>query len=113
MTEEMWDDYPEWAWDKPSKAVIVNGTSGGCVLYTAGPYLRMEIHEAGIHDIEDLGLDDAPIGISIWEGSLTYDGNGEPVAANGTFREPTEQEWMAIRAHQCPWDDNAWRVKES
>jgi hypothetical protein len=107
------DDYD---WTKPSKAVVVQGTGGGCVLFTAGPHVASMINEAGVSDLDNLGLDDAPDGVSIWEGGIksvhhnTPDANEHEWWLEGAFREPTDEEWESIRKNDCPWDDNEWRA---
>ena len=104
-------------WSKPSKAVIVQGMGGGCVLFTAGPHVDSMINEAGVSDLDNLGLDDAPEGISIWEGGIetvhinTPDANEWDSWLVGKFRDPTSEEWESIRKNECPWDATLW-VKE-
>lgn len=72
------------------------------------------IDEAGVGDLADLGLDDAPEGISVWEGSIrsvhyhTPDMNEHDWWLEGKFREPSNEEWEAIRKNECPWDKAAW-----
>lgn len=113
--DESWDGYPTWAWDKPSRAVIVQGPGkkSGCVLYAAGPHIRMMMEDG--QDLESLGLDDAPEGISIWEG-VTGGGNyshgmGDycDLYLTGKFRDPTQNEWDYIKSKLSPWSDEFWR----
>jgi hypothetical protein len=108
-------------WTIPSKAVIAcDGTGQGCVLYTVGAHVAMDLREIG-RGLDDIGLDDAPAGISIWEGKTTADyylGLGsydsEPATQlEGAFRTPTDEEWVAIRAGRCPWDEAAWLLPEA
>lgn len=93
----------------PSKAVVVNGTHSGCVLFYAGRHITEEIEETGLHTLSDLGLDDAPFGINIWEGVYVWvPGNWEypqdvESRPEGSFRPPTNEEWQAIMANQNPW----------
>lgn len=100
--------------DENSKAVVAcNKEKYGCVLWAVGAYLRIEMEEAGLHDLSDLGLDNAPCGISVWEGKYVAwnpsvwgypdDAGYEP---RGTFRSPTEEEWQEIRAGRCPWKES-------
>ena len=102
-------------WNKPSKAVIASdGHGSGCVVSFAGPHLDSEIDAVG-RKLEDLGLDDCPEGIWVWEGtyrmikheSIEY-GTDYSTEADGKFREPGSQEWSAIRHNMCPWDPNDW-----
>ncbi len=95
----------------PSKAVVAMGETGpGAVLWYVGDDLFNEIDEAGNKTPEDLGLGDAPEGISIWEGVYVwspgtyehpYDGDSYP---SGKFRAPTDDEWAAIRSGKSPWE---------
>jgi len=91
------------------KAVIANGRGYGCVLWFSGDQLYFEIDGMGGH-LSDLALDDAPEGISVWEGRYVWypgsyehptDGWSEPV---GVFRDPTPEEWAQITKNQSPWN---------
>jgi hypothetical protein len=104
-------------WDKNSLAVVANSSAGngGVILWTAGPHLENEIDSIGSVRLDDLGLDDAPEGISIWEGKYIGYKTGNPMdgeewdtEAHGKFRTPTDAEWEAIRADRCPWPDSDW-----
>lgn len=98
--------------EEQSKAVVARDEKGvGCILWWTGEHLRCEI-DAGFYDLSDLGLDDAPHGISIWEGIYVYysgsweneleGGGSDP---KGTFRSPTDDEWGAIKAGRSPWGE--------
>lgn len=117
---DRWDGYPASAWDKDSLAVVAcDGDGQGCVLCAVGPHVRMEIEEAGLTTLSDLGLDDAPKGIAIWVGKYVWFNNSNPFGPDegssseprGAFRPPTEDEWTAIREGRCPWNDDDWRVE--
>jgi hypothetical protein len=106
----------EWK-EIPSRAVIaMSEGEEGCVLWWVGAALSYE-HEAGMKSPSDLGLQEAPTGISIWEGQYRtvqcgnpldgYEYETEPV---GTFRAPTDEEWAAIRAGKAPWNEADWLV---
>lgn len=107
---------PKRNWKKPSKGVIAFSDYHGCVLWTAGPHLDSFITEGGLSFI-DLGLD-PPEGISVWEGVIeterihTQDINEYDSRLVGSFREPTDDEWTAIRRGKCPWDESDWDVSE-
>lgn len=111
---ELWGGYPKDAWEKPSMAVIANRLGHGAVLWTAGPHLRMELEEIGLSELDELGLGDAPFGISIWEGKVVYntfhglDGPQCETETVGTFRRPTPVEWLALVANVCPWSELDW-----
>lgn len=111
---------PDPAWELDSFAVVAcDGEGHGCVLWTAGPYMQSEMDQVGTKVLSDLGLDDAPLGISVWEGKYVWhpgsyeypmDGDSE---ASGKFREPTDAEWAAIREGRCPWNDADWYTAEA
>lgn len=96
---------------QPSKAVVANWDSSrnGIVLwFSVDSLIASEIEQLS-RGLDDLGLDDAPNGISIWEGTYVWfpggyecpqDGTSE---ARGTFRAPTDEEWTAIREGRSPW----------
>lgn len=97
-----------------NKAVIANGAHHtGCVLWWTGTQLHNEIHEAGLSDLSDLGIDDAPHGISVWEGYYSYTHDLSPEGVNeggesiphGEFRAPTAEEWAAIHENRTPWPE--------
>jgi len=109
------DPPPKLDWSKPSLAVVACDANGhGCVLWTAGPHVSSLTDEAGVSDLSDLGLDDAPEGISIWEGIIktvhthTPDANEYDSWLEGSFRKPTIEEWDSIRRGECPWDEAPW-----
>lgn len=111
------DDGEFYGWRMlPSRAVVATSdNAAGAVLWWVGAALYYEIAEAGMKTVDDLGLYDAPAGISIWEGTYRtiqcgnpldgYDYESEPV---GAFRSPTDEEWAAIRAGKAPWDEREW-----
>ena len=89
-----------WTWTKPTPSK-----------WTVEDYFT----DFGRH-IEDLGLDDAPEGISVWEGDLVtteswtdcgkeYDTELEPANREDPFRDLTDAEWAAIRTGQNPWGE--------
>jgi hypothetical protein len=115
---EPWDGYPPGAWKRDSLAVIAcNGRGEGCVLFTAGPHVRLELEEHSMATLSDLGLDDAPGGISVWVGRYVFFNTSHPLGPDegyvseprGSFRAPTDAEWAAIRKGENPWNDADWR----
>lgn len=65
-----WRDITDEEWAAPSLAVVACRGGRGVVLwYGRGPSLAFEIEEGGSLGLDDLGLDDAPDGISIWTGT--------------------------------------------
>lgn len=103
-------------WEKASLGVIVTNGVYGCVLFHVGAHL-CDMIENGSSNLDDLGLDDAPVGITVWEGKIhgsfhdTVDGREYESELVGAFRAPTDVEWAAIREGKCPWDENDWLVK--
>ena len=104
-----------WDWNKKSLAVIASHGGDGAVLWWVGGHLDYEISEGYASSLGDLGLDNAPNGICVWEGVYDYhsdksyyDNDGGYTEANGEFRVPTDEEWEYIRENRCPWDANDW-----
>lgn len=115
--KELFINYPKWSWDKPSKALIVNLDKQhlGHVVCTVGPAVNCEMESVG-NCLEDLPFDTpVPMGLSVWEGFYKYypgppeyptDGDSY---LEGTFCQPTDEEWEFIKRGECPWDDKEWR----
>lgn len=115
-----WPGSPETAadWKLPYKSLAVvacDGRGHGAVLYTVGPAVACEVENIGGR-LDDIGLDDAPGGISVWAGFYRWhpgprecpeDGDSE---LDGDFRDPTEDEWKAIAQQTCPWTIEDWRT---
>lgn len=97
--------------NEQSRAVVASdGDGNGGVIWYFGGGIWHEIREVGLHQLGDLGLDDAPEGISIWEGNFAtvqcgnpLDGYDYETETRGAFRAPTDDEWKAIRAGESPW----------
>lgn len=94
----------------PSRAVVAcDESGGGAVLWYVGADLVVEIEEHGLRQLCDLGLDDAPRGITVWEGRYVCTGRGGSedcdagTQPEGTFRPPTSEEWAAIMQGRTPW----------
>jgi hypothetical protein len=104
----------EWDKAKNSLAIIACDERGnGCVLWHVGFHISNEIQEIGLSSLVDLGLDDAPHRISVWEGKYSYFGDGDDTEARpqGIFRNPTFEEWAATIAGVNPWKEEEWRIK--
>lgn len=116
--DRSWDEYPHWAWKVPSKAIVAARAGRGVLLFYAGPHFRYQVEEEPLECLDDLGLDKAPLGISVWEGvyiteaGATWDGEtSDESMPKGEFRLLTEMEWDAVRKGMNPWDDASWRGK--
>ena len=116
-TDDRWG--PGYDWKKPSRAVCACRNGIGQVLWYVGAHIACEIEE-GCLDWDDLGLDNAPDGISIWEGIYRFipeytkygQSEGGSTTPEGTFRPPTDTEWKAIRENRNPWDKRNWELPE-
>jgi hypothetical protein len=112
---EPWGNYD---FDKPSLVVVASNDETGAVLWGVGGHIRVEMEEAGLTHLDDLGIHPPSAGVWIWEGIYVWspgswespqDGSSEPV---GKWRKPTEAEWIAIQEGKCPWDDNDWKLNK-
>lgn len=112
-------DFDEVEPDRPwtrSRVLVAQGPQRGAILEYEGSGITNEIHEAGLYDLDELGLDDAPEGLSIWEGDYVWeDGwfegyrspeNGE-AHPKGEFRRLTPEEWSTLSANQPLWPSDA------
>lgn len=106
--EPFWSD--QECRDYLSAAVIAVGPDGDSVLlHNFGPAIDWHTGEFS-HSTEELGLDgmEEP-GIWVWVGDMgserheTIDGVDYDHVVIGEWREPTDEEWEAIRAGECPW----------
>lgn len=113
--ERNWNNYD---FSKKSLAVIASNEKGeGVVLWSVGGHIKMEMEECGLRYIQDLGISPPASGIYVWEGKYIWspgsyehpeDGEMNPV---GTFRLPTEEEWVNIKLNECPWNDSEWKLR--
>jgi len=91
---------------KASKAVLAVNEGEGVVLWSVGA-INDEVKGDG-PDADALGLfQNAPKGISIWEGHYVAhdDPFGTYTVPRGHFRAPTQMEWTKIQKGECPWLD--------
>jgi hypothetical protein len=104
------EPYEGYDFSKPSRAVVAAGSLQSALLWHVGGWLAAEVEAVGEH-AEDLGLDDRNVpGVWVWEGkyaALDREGNTQP---EGEWRAPTDDEWAAIRAGLCPWNDEDWKL---
>lgn len=102
----------------PSRAVVAsNGARGtqnrGAVLHWVGGDLAFEVEENGFERLDDLGLADAPAGLSIWEGWYVFfpereDSSVGEVEPRGGFRPLTAEELASVAAGRAPWSEQDW-----
>jgi len=116
--ESQWG--PDFKWELPSRAIVACRNGVGAVLWFVGAHLTYEMQEGPGTDLCDLGLDDAPDGISVWEGTYHYDApayysDGEPgyPEPKGSFRQPTPEEWAKIQQNECPWNEADWKEPDA
>jgi hypothetical protein len=95
----------------PSKALVASDGNGeGFVLQYTGSHITIEICEVGVSrsDLIDLGLDGAPLGLSIWEGNyvhrIAYE-NEVDTYLEGVFRNLTPEEWELLKNKSYLWPD--------
>ncbi len=91
-----------------SIALIASNGSHGCIVVHDGAGIEADIEAIGNNSLDHHGLDDAPDGLSIWEGRLTGGRCGEfgedyETELVGTFRDLTDAEWLLLRETGEPW----------
>lgn len=105
------------AWSKykkemKSRLVVACNGGAGCVLYAIGSCWEAWYEGSGSYRLDDNGLDDAPDGVSIWEGRVQGwgpDRDGEYDAElRGEFRPLTAEEWQLLASGEPPWDGRKW-----
>jgi hypothetical protein len=103
----------EWT---TSRVLIAMGPKSGAVLEYQGSGITIEMEEAGLYGLDDLGLDDAPSGLSIWEGDYVYEPGyvdgyeapGEGMSSpKGRFRQLTPEEWATVSEAKPLWPELA------
>ena len=92
-----------------SCAVVASDGHGNCLLLShLGPAIDWHVDQYG-RDLGDLGLNDAPAGVWVWSGNMgavrvsSIDYEDWDLEVTGEWREPTPEEWEAIKADDCPW----------
>jgi hypothetical protein len=109
------DGFAPWIADKLSRLVVASdGKGNGAAIFAVGAVV-LEIDEIVSPQLMDLGLDDAPAGITIWEGRVAYWESGNPLDGTeynselkGTFRRLTVEELTAVAEGKAPWNKNEW-----
>lgn len=94
-----------------SIALIASNNGKGCILAYHGSGIEADIEAIGIGTLEDHGLDNAPDGLSIWEGKLTGRSWSSPetgfdveTSLDGEFRDLTGEEWQRLQDMHTPWE---------
>lgn len=90
-------------------ALVANHNGHGVVLAAHGMQIEHELSEVG-HALDELGLDAAPNGVSVWVGHFVakttagrIDIDSNYLCAVGAFSPPTEEEWGALQFGMSPW----------
>lgn len=103
----------EYNFDKPSRAVVVQGEQGGAIAWTVGGHVRDQIQSVG-SDLEYLGLEAPGPGVWVWEGLGVWTPGSHECPADGDYdlvgkwRLPYRHEWELLLQGRCPWNDEAW-----
>lgn len=98
----------------PSRALVACMGGTGCVLEYVGDAITWHVQEFS-SQLDELGLDDAPDGLSIWEGSMgsrrvqTQDGDDWDYEVNGEFRDLKPEEWDKLKAGEDLWSEEEKR----
>lgn len=92
-----------------NRAVIASdGAGNGAVLFWEGADFEHEIGSEYFDELSDLGLDDAPHGLRIWEGRYVYTNcsgetdEGYYSVPKGKFRELNDTEWEHMKRGKNP-----------
>lgn len=95
-----------------SVALVANGKLGGCLIdIKPGCVLDIECDEFGSTALDDYGLDDAPEGLSIWEGYDYWTPGGHEfpqdgdIEYRGTFRRLTLDELAKLANGEPLWPE--------
>jgi hypothetical protein len=98
----------------PSRLVVASNNGTGCVLHAVGSCWAAWYEGSGSFALDANCLDNAPDGISIWEGRMHSwgpDRDGEYDAElRGEFRDLTEGEWKLLKKGEAPWDEKEWFI---
>lgn len=87
------------------KALVANHQGTGIVIYVSDSTFS-EALDSVSWKLDDVGLDDAPDGISVWEGvmqTIWVTKEESDFVLKGTFRQPTIEEWNHLASGNNPW----------
>jgi hypothetical protein len=94
-----------------AKAVVAWGIDGVSAFLFVSEWLRDCEVVNGLVPTDFWDMTGMKFGVYVWEGNFgwqaggyeyPHDGEWDPV---GEFRDPTEEEWWAIRRNESPWKD--------
>jgi hypothetical protein len=97
-------------------AVIAADESGSVfIMWHRGAGLDGDIPMVGPH-ADDIGLNvekDIDTGLAVWEGASRWVGSEDAeIVYTGKVREPTDEEWAAIREGRNPWPEEDYENGE-
>ena len=75
------------------------------MLETGGPAVAMALEEWG-RALGEIGLDDAPEGLSVWRGRIVQE--GDDANLDGSFRALEEFERKKLGKDEHLWDEDHW-----
>lgn len=91
-----------------SIALIASVGGDGVILEWHGNDIYWEFEGEGCLRTDFHGMDDAPDGLSIWEGKMCCDqGYEDPVpdcSLEGEYRDLTPEEWKLLQDTGVPWE---------
>jgi len=94
----------------PNAALIANTKNGGVVLHARpGCTLYYEIHEVGSVQVGDYGFDDAPEGLTVWEGTSAWQPGSYETPQDGmtiyegTYRRLNNEELAKVQKGENLW----------
>lgn len=98
-----------YPWDKRDSIALIASSGGtGVILEFDGTGIEGDIETESSRRLDDHGLDNAPDGLSIWEGKLrvTSSRYDEDVDCElvGEFRELSRVEWGLLETSGVPWE---------
>jgi len=106
------DDYKRF---QSLALVHVNSNAELRIMDYCGPHIEDEVDMSTLSDAEHTlgrcpGVEELDPGVWVWEGCIygqkyeTLEGTDYDIAVKGVWREPTDQEWAALRTKQHLWN---------
>lgn len=111
LYEPYWDYEVDGKVYKSCAVLAFDDAGNGVLLHACGPAIdwHIEQYSSCCEELDLLHPDEEP-GIWVWEGTMgsvlsrTFEGDEWVFEARGEWRQPTDEEWEAIKANRCPWD---------